>query len=80
MKIIPALYSRTRLLIASVTESAALNRSSLQLKSKVLLRPDDASSLSAAAAFELLWDSGSTEGLLRLGDEEVDGVERGESC
>ena len=75
---IPPLYSRTRLLIASVTESAAVNRSWRQSKLAFKLRLLALFSMGVDMA---AWDSVSTEGLLpRLGDEDVDGVERGDSC
>jgi hypothetical protein len=64
--------------MASVTESAALIKSWRQSKLPVLkLRLG----LSIDGVMAAWWDSASTEGLFpRLGVEDVDGVERGDSC
>jgi len=76
---LPPLYSKTRLLIALVTESAADSRSWRQSKPTLELTPE------LFPTIVLAWfagcDSGSNEGLLpRLGVEEDEGVERGDNC
>lgn len=64
--------------MASVTESAALNKSERQSKPEFSARL--AAALSPVAEMTAS-DSISTEGLLpRLGDDDDDGVERGDSC
>lgn len=85
----PALYSNTKLLMASVTESAALNKSCLQSKLMFEWRPEFSPlphpsiaeskpnlTLPSAAPRK---DSVSMDGLLPRLDED-DGVERGDCC
>ena len=85
----PALYSNTKLLMASVTESAALNKSCLQSKLIFEWRPElsplphtsiaESKPNLVALSVAPRKESVSIDGLLPRLDED-DGVERGDCC